>query len=170
MELKIISKIEELDKYKWEYKKHKFRLEQDRDMFSLYEENYMNHEGEISKTLFIQFISTKNISNLKLYGLKVKFGKTPKLNLKDKLFLEREIYYARDEDGMLFQYDEKPCRDDSDFWIKMANTNCTKLPGEILNFITWESGKVWTKTELMQLEIEKSYDIVPELFIDCVID
>ena len=77
-----------------------------------------------------------------------------KLNRKERAFLlpfEDSIWIARDLDGGLYLYFKEPERMKS-HWLADWDS-CRKLNEKYFEFITWESGKVWSKVELMRLEV-----------------
>lgn len=78
----------------------------------------------------------------------------PKLTKFERAFLfpfEEEIWIARDMDGELYLYFKEPERMKT-HWLTDWKA-CRKMNGKYFRFITWESGKAWSKAELMELEV-----------------
>lgn len=82
----------------------------------------------------------------------------PKLTKEEATFvkmIESEYcYFARDWEGNLWIFSEKPsfCRGDGDWYTygKVAGVQQKAFP-----FITWESEKAWNIVELKELEVEE---------------
>lgn len=121
--------------------------------FKLELKNSISLNGDI-QTRKIMYISERNLEELEFYGLKVILNEKPKLTLEDKEFLEKEIYVAREQDGKLYLYFGKPriskC---GTYWDVYSETLFAQIDGDRFPFITWESGKAWSKAELMELEV-----------------
>ena len=66
-----------------------------------------------------------------------------------------DYYITRDKRGRLSLHTEKPQKDENGWFTKWEPWGdfCYGyiLPNNILSFITWESGKIWSKKELMDL-------------------
>lgn len=77
----------------------------------------------------------------------------PKLTKTEKGFCEiiKDGYIARDQSGNLYIYDNPPSQRKNDWGINHGY--CTKLRSNFFPFITWESGKVWSIKELLELEV-----------------
>ena len=98
-------------------------------------------------------ISKNNLDELEFFGLKVILKEKPKLTRKERDFLEIhdiETYIARDESGLLVIGNTEPIQE-NDYWEWEENK--LYLGESTFNFITWESGKAWSKSELMELEV-----------------
>ena len=154
MQTKHIEKLEELIGEKWGYKNGYFKIEKGSldDAIDLYQKNYKFITGEVGN-IMIRPISLKNLSELEFYGLKVVLNEKPKLTRKERDFLEIhdiETYIARDESGLLVIGNTEPIQE-NDYWEWEENK--LYLGESTFNFITWESGKAWSKTELMELEV-----------------
>ncbi len=67
------------------------------------------------------------------------------------------VYIARSSDGYLSLFNDEPSRDDKNWYLH--DPECENVDfGILINkasfpFITWESGKAWSKSELMELEV-----------------
>lgn len=78
------------------------------------------------------------------------------LTAKERAFCEivGEGYISRDKDGELFySQSDKPYKDD-EIWVVDCNDYIT-LPGDLLEFITWEDEEPWAVKELLKLEVEE---------------
>ena len=68
-----------------------------------------------------------------------------------------EYYITRDSRERLFIHTNKPEKDDLGWFTKWEPWGdfCygSLLPNHIFSFITWKSGKAWSKSELMELEV-----------------
>ena len=158
-----IEKLEELEGYEWEYKNKKFLLLDAvafDDMLTLVEKNYIDVDGYMSEKRYRSF-SLKNLKELEFFGLKVILNEKPKLTRKERDFLEmledNQTYIAREDNPWgLRLFGFEPTQYDSE-WLFIDGENedggiCLKY--ELFPFITWESGKAWSKAELMELEVE----------------
>ena len=157
-----IEKLEELEGYEWEYKGKKFLLLDAvafDDMLTLVEKNYIDVDGYVSEKRYRSF-SLKNLTELEFYGLKVVLNEKPKLTRKERDFLEmledNQTYIAREDNPWgLRLFGFEPTQYDSE-WLFIDGENedggiCLKY--ELFPFITWESGKAWSKKELLGLEV-----------------
>ena len=100
-------------------------------------------------------ISEKNLSELEIFGLKVILNEKLKLTRKERNLLEchGDIYIARDKEGILYLYTKEPREQQyPDMWLTDDGIGLI-LSDDIFNLITWESGKAWSKAELMELEV-----------------
>ena len=153
MQTKHIEKLEELNGFGWTYKNREFELiSLTNDCCKLYENNYLDMHGKID-FVGLKLISLKNLTELEFYGLKVVLNEKPKLTRKERDFLEIhdiETYIARDESGLLVIGNTEPIQE-NDYWEWEENK--LYLGESTFNFITWESGKAWSKSELMELEV-----------------
>ena len=154
MQTKHIEKLEELIGEKWNFNKKKFELEKS------YAIGYVavlhmlnckeNSKGEEeNKSIF--WVNEKNYKELEFYGLEVVLNGEPKITESDNKWLSQEIYIARDEDGDLFGFFGKPER--GNYAWNNKNSYYFRLDSNMFPFITWESGKAWSKAELMELEV-----------------
>ncbi|ACZ08279.1 Uncharacterised protein [Sebaldella termitidis] len=156
--IKNIDKLEDLKDFEWEYKNKKFLLLDAvafDDMLTLVEKNYIDADGYMSEKRYRSF-SLKNLTELEFFGLKVVLNEKPKLSKEDKEFLEKEMYFARERNGTLYVYFEKPVQvlEDGQWEANTFNTfDCFPIDEEKFPFITWKSGKAWSKAELMELEV-----------------
>ena len=153
MQTKHIEKLEELNGFGRTYKNREFELiSLTNDCCKLYENNYLDMHGKID-FVGLKLISLKNLTELEFYGLKVVLNEKPKLTRKERDFLEIhdiETYIARDESGLLVIGNTEPIQE-NDYWEWEENK--LYLGESTFNFITWESGKAWSKSELMELEV-----------------
>ena len=84
-----------------------------------------------------------------------------KLTNKERNFLnvleDNHVYIARSGDGCLSLFNDNPSRDEKDWYLH--DPECENVDFGILinkalfGFITWESRKAWSKSELMELEV-----------------
>ena len=152
MQTKHIEKLEELNDFEWEYKGKKFYLcDEARSLPVLYQRNRINTSGTINSSE-IMHISLKNLTELEFYGLKVVLNEKPKLMRKEQERISRESYFARDMNGNLYEYLDKP-RQSKEFGRWQTNYAFIQINPDLFNFITWESGKAWSKSELMKLKV-----------------
>ena len=159
-----IEKLEELEGYEWEYKGKKFLLLDAvafDDMLTLVEKNYIDVDGYVSEKRYRSF-SLKNLTELEFYGLKVVLNEKPKLTRKERDFLEMfgvtdYVFIARNEQCLYPKLFEKlPVCDSQWFFYKDGNRDYgTPLKDNSFPFITWESGKAWSKKELLELEVQE---------------
>ena len=161
MQIKIIEKLEELNDFEWEYKGKKFYLcDEARSLPVLYQRNRINTSGTINSSE-IMYISLKNLTELEFYGLKVVLNEKPKLTAEDHKFLQKlnpenginKFYITRDLNGTLVMNFDKPQKNtDYQEWHSDKD-HILVLSEELFPFITWESGKAWSKSELMKLKV-----------------
>ena len=97
-------------------------------------------------------VSEKNLTELEFYGLKVVLNEKPKLMRKEQERISRESYFARDMNGNLYEYLDKP-RQSKEFGRWQTDYAFIQINSDLFTFITWESGKAWSKSELMELEV-----------------
>ena len=152
MQTKHIYKLRELDGFMWGNGKENIFESiycEDIDGTELqFKREYKNIEGKCEIINMFE-VSEKNLDELEFYGLKVVLNEKPKLTRKEREFIEKDIYFARDEDGDMRVYFDKPRQGTSMWWGEVcARANENQFP-----FITWESGKAWSKAELMELEV-----------------
>ena len=156
MQTKHIEKLEELKGYEWNFNKKKFKLEKSYMVGATVVLHMLNNKEntngeEEDKAVF--WVNEKNYKELEFYGLKVVLNEKPKLTRKERDFLEIhdiETYIARDESGLLVIGNTEPIQE-NDYWEWEENK--LYLGESTFNFITWESGKAWSKAELMELEV-----------------
>ena len=80
---------------------------------------------------------------------------TPKLTRAERGFCEvmQEGWIARDENGSISYHADLPQYAISyKHW--RSDLDIVEIPKKCFNFITWESGKVWSIEELLKLEVE----------------
>ena len=150
MQTKTIDKLEELKGYEWEYHGKKFLLT-GQDYLVLKQTDTFDNEGLLC-CISLRFIGLENLTELEFYGLKVILNEKPKLTRKEQERISRESYFARDENGNLYEYLDKP-RQSKEFGSWQTDHAFIQINPDLFNFITWESGKAWSKAELMELEV-----------------
>lgn len=152
--IKNIDKLEDLNGFKWKYKKFDFTLKRLGSFLSLNHMNAIDLSGALCGRQ-LRCINLQNLTELKFYGLKVVLNEKPKLTMKERYLLEchGDIYIARDKEGILYLYTKEPREQQyPDMWLTDDGIGLI-LSDDIFNFITWESGKAWGKAELMELEV-----------------
>ena len=160
MQTKHIEKLEDLNNFEWEYNGKHFKIaylklyvqpdKSEINGLNLIQTDSMNFHGNIQAET-IRRIGEKNLTELKFYGLEVVLNEKPKLTREERQSLE-DIYLARDEDGELYMFFGKPTQQ-SCTWLNEDNY-CFETNANLFPFITWKSGKAWSKAELMELEVE----------------
>lgn len=90
----------------------------------------------------------------------------PVISKRDRAFLEyiREEYkfVARDENGNLFVYSSKPCKDKR--FMCWCSCGCSNSPGLYLNYnvdfpmVKWSDDKPWLIEGLKKLEVVENYE------------
>ena len=158
MQTKHIDKLEELINEKWNFNKKKFKLEKSHMIGATVVLHMLNNKEntngeEEDKAVF--WVNEKNYKELEFYGLKVVLNEKPRLSREDKEFLTQDQYFARDENGILWLYHQKPTKT-AGFWECAnggKNIGFSTGINHLFPFITWESGKAWSKAELMELEV-----------------
>ena len=81
----------------------------------------------------------------------------PKLTKFERAFVEAfylAIWIARDENNLLFLFDEEPTKFNQ-VWVEEIDSSLIEIDQCLFPFITWESGKAWSKAELLALEVEE---------------
>ena len=161
MQTKTIDKLEELIGEDWNFNKKKFKLEKSYMVGTTVVLHMLNNKEntngeEEDKPVF--WVNEKNYKELEFYGLKVILNEKPKLTRKERNLLEcidENVYMSRDYDGTLVSWSEKPeQRTEYGFWqTDKEDYKGLLLSDGIFNFITWESGKAWSKAELLELEV-----------------
>ena len=154
-----IDKLEDLNGFEWEYqgKEFFFRIYTlvDEYTLALAIKKFKDYKtGEEEEKNLIHF-SLRNLTELEFYGLKVVLNEKPKLSREDKEFLTQDQYLARDENGILWLYHQKPTKT-AGFWECAnggKNIGFSTGINHLFPFITWESGKAWSKSELMELKV-----------------
>ena len=156
MQTKTIDKLEDLNGFEWEYKGKKFKI-YDPECFP---DKLMlatiiisaNTGKDIEKDLFP--VGLKNVKELEFYELKIIINEKPKLTKEDKEFLEKDFYVTRDTARNLFLFFEKPIQNQTTgLWDSETSLNLYIEEDRLFPFITWDSGKAWSKAELMELEV-----------------
>lgn len=81
---------------------------------------------------------------------------TPKLTSVERGFCEvvKSGFIARDENEVLCFYKTEPFQNDSSWSIGWAKC-WIEVDKNLFQFITWESGKVWSIKDLLKLEVEE---------------
>lgn len=82
--------------------------------------------------------------------------KKPKINKRTKMFLDslESGYVARDSDGDLCYFYEKPYKTDDDIWDDIGTwVDLSAFPFLSLDFITWEDEESWNVEDLRKLEV-----------------
>ena len=163
MQTKTIDKLRELDDFIWGEEKENI-LEsiycEDIDGTELqFKTNIKNIDGNYEIVNMFE-VSEKNLDELEFYGLKVILNEKPKLTREERDFLgmleDNQTYIAREDNPWgLRLFGFEPTQYDSE-WLFIDGENedggiCLK--SELFPFITWESGKAWSKKELMELEV-----------------
>ena len=154
MQTKHIEKLEELKGYEWEYHGKKFLLT-GQDYLVLKQTDTFDNEGLLC-CISLRFIGLENLTELEFYGLKVILNEKPKLTREEKEYIEAEWYIARDKDNKLFLYHIHPNRNEEyEEWEPSIGSRACAIDinRTLFPFITWESGKAWSKSELMELEV-----------------
>ena len=155
-----IEKLEELNGYEWYHNGRGFYLDESissKSKLVLIEKNYIDSDGEMEDRRSA-FFSLKNLTELEFYGLKVVLNEKPKLTRQEQEFLKSidmdEMHIARDEDGDIYCFFQPP-KIIKDYWSRNDPNGiyCFKIFDNLFSFITWESGKAWSKSELMELEV-----------------
>ena len=150
MQTKHIEKLEELKGYEWKYHGKKFLLT-GQDYLVLKQTDTFDNEGLLC-CISLRFIGLENLTELEFYGLKVVLNEKPKLMRKEQERISRESYFARDMNGNLYEYLDKP-QQSKEFGRWQTDYAFIQINSDLLTFITWESGKAWSKAELMELEV-----------------
>jgi hypothetical protein len=156
MKIITINKLQNLINKGWEYNNKKFILlnnEYYAETLSLVDLKCKFPNGDVEDK-HLGAISLKNLSELEFYGLKVVLNKKPKLFVSDKKLLGEDLYVARDKCGTLYFYFGHPKRNELDNeWCQTGAL--LRIADGRFPFITWESGKAWSRSELMGLEVEE---------------
>ena len=163
MQTKNIYKLRELDEFMWgENKENILESIYSEDAFGTelqFKINIKNIDGNYEIVNMFE-VSEKNLDELEFYGLKVVLNEKPKLTRKEWDFLEMfedGIYIAKDEHSGTRLFSDEPLRRSSAWYVAIHECEDDEC-GILLNdgafpFITWESGKAWSKSELMELEV-----------------
>ena len=156
-----IEKLEELINEKWNFNKKKFKLEKSYMVGATVVLHMLNNKEntngeEEDKAVF--WVNEKNYKELEFYGLKVILNEkpNPKLTREEREYLSAEWYIARDDDGKLFFYHMYPKRNEEykEWEPNVESRACAlEINRTLFPFITWESGKAWSKSELLELEV-----------------
>ena len=161
MQTKTIDKLEELKGYEWEYKNAEFILESTRDGILLLRQKNAIYTDSKMGVVALKAISLCNLTELEFYGLKVILNEKPKLTREEKVFLElledNYVYIARSQDSSLSLFNDEPRQASEDWYISIDECEDDDygilLLRQTFPFITWESGKAWSKAELMELKV-----------------
>ena len=160
MQTKHIEKMEELNGYGWYHNGRDFYLDESissKSKLVLIEKNYIDSDGEMEDRRS-KFFSLKNLTELEFYGLKVILNEKPKLTREERKYIESEWYIARDKDNKLFLYHIHPNRNEEyeEWEPSVGSRTCAiDINRTLFPFITWESGKAWSKKELLELEVQE---------------
>ena len=157
MQTKHIDKLEDLKGHEWECRGLQLKL----DGFDIRNETLQLHSKNFLSEIVdiigrFEFIVSKyNVEQLEFYGLKVVLNEKPKLTSGEKYIIEcidGEIWLARNKDGSIMMFSENP-EVFKMTWSVDIEHSLIPLNPELFKFITWESGKAWSKSELMELEV-----------------
>ena len=164
MQTKTIDKLEDLINEKWNFNKKKFKLEKSYMVGATVVLHMLNNKEntngeEEDKPVF--WVNEKNYKELEFYGLKVILNEKPKLTREEKVFLElledNYVYIARSQDSSLSLFNDEPRQASEDWYISIDECEDDDygilLLRQTFPFITWESGKAWSKAELMELKV-----------------
>ena len=154
MQIKNIEKLEELNTYRWKHASMNFGLEVKPSMTLYIKAYFFNGNEEIERDIMHRF-TEKNLTELEFYGLKVVLNEKPKLTRKERDIVESirsEFWLARDKSIDLYLSSGKPYPVTGYNHWRSGGINL-KIDIELFPFITWESGKAWSKAELMELEV-----------------
>lgn len=160
MQTKTIDKLEDLKDYKWTYNGKDFILNCCNGGWILIQKNCIDFKGEV-RNFPLMTITLKNLTELEFYGLKVILNEKPKLTREEKVFLElledNYVYIARSQDSSLSLFNDEPRQESEDWYISIDECEDDDygilLLRQTFQFITWESGKAWSKAELMELKV-----------------
>lgn len=114
--------------------------------------NFKESWGVQNRLLFT--VTLSNLDELEFLGLKIILEEEPKITQKNEDFLKREIYFARDSDGSLFLYFGEPIISHQDKNWDSEDSFYFKLDTDLFPFITWESEKFWSRSELLKLGVK----------------
>ena len=164
MQTKTIDKLEDLKGYEWEYNKKYFKIahlklyvqpaQPEIHGLNLIQINALDFHGN-SQDETIRRIGENNLTELEFYGLKVILNEKPKLTRKELDLVESielEFWLSRDMSGELYLSSHKPDIPKGFHHWRSKGWNL-KINGDVFPFITWESGKAWSKAELIELEV-----------------
>ena len=164
MDTKKIKKLEDLDGHKWYYNGNYYELRVVNNTLDLNLTNHINIIGELTK-VFLFPVSLNNLSALRPLNLNIEVEEQPELKKSERFFISKfteDFYIARDEDGVLCIFNQIPIKGE----IKWLNNNTKntsfnethahylEIAKSLFPFITWESGKYWSKKEILELEVE----------------
>lgn len=154
-----IKKLEDLDGHKWYYNGNYYELKKANNTLDLILTNHINIKSELTK-VFLFPVSLNNLSTLRPLNLNIEVEKQPELKKSEWFFISKfmeDFYIARDEDGVLCIFNQIPIKGE----IKWINNNTLtgihahylEIDKILFPFITWESGKYWSKEEILELEV-----------------
>lgn len=156
MEIKHINKLRELDGFNWEGNMLRSIYVKDEYGTELNLKRKIKYIDGSFKTVILFEVSEKNLSELEFYGLKVVLNEKPKLTKKERGFLEchgDNFFIARSKDNSLSIFEIMPEQCLSRYWGRSFRDDRLVINNNLFKFITWESGKAWSKSELMELEV-----------------
>ena len=140
-----------LKREKKDFKPRKYKKELLENIELKAETDTFDNEGLLC-CISLRFIGLENLTELEFYGLKVVLNEKPKLRRKEQERISRESYFARDMNGNLYEYLDKP-RQSKEFGRWQTDYAFIQINSDLFTFITWESGKAWSKSELMELKV-----------------
>lgn len=157
-----IKKLEDLDGHKWYYNGNYYELRKANNTLDLILANHINIKSELTK-VFLFPVSLNNLSTLRPLNLNVEVEEQPELKKSEKFFISKfreDFYIARDEDGDLCIFNRIPVRggnkwmnDNSKASFSIEFAHYLEIDRSLFPFITWESGKYWSKKEILELEV-----------------
>ncbi|MCP1225693.1 hypothetical protein [Sebaldella sp. S0638] len=154
MDIKNIERLIELKGFEWG-KRNRIKENYGSSMNSLVFERLTKSVNGENKWIDMFNVSKNNLDELEFYGLKVMLNEKPKLTRKEKDVaesIEPEFWLSRDMSGDLYLSSHKPDIPKGFNHWRSKGWNL-KINKELFTFITWESGKAWSKAELMELEV-----------------
>ena len=154
VDIKNIDKLRELKGFEWG-NRNRIKENHGSSMNRLVFERLTKTVNGESKWIDMFNVSANNLDELEFYGLKVVLNEKPKLTRKERDFLEihtDEFFMGRQPCIGLFMTDIEPILENHS-WAFINADYRIYLDYENFKFITWESGKAWSKAELMELEV-----------------
>lgn len=152
-----IKKLEDLDGHKWYYNGNYYELRKANNTLDLILVNHINIKSELTK-VFLFPVSLNNLSALRPLNLNIEVGEQPKLKNSEIFFISKfteDFYIARDENGDLCIFNNIPIKGGNK-WMNdnsKASAHYLEIDRLLFPFITWESGKYWSKKEILELEV-----------------
>ena len=155
MDIKNIDKLRELKGFEWG-NRNRIKENHGSSMNSLVFERLTKTVNGESKWIDMFNVSANNLDELEFYGLKVVLDEKPKLTREEKILIEcheDEFFIARSENNSLCIFEKMPQQCSLGHWGRIWGDDRLVINSELFPFITWESGKAWSKSELMELEV-----------------